>query len=119
MAGNSGKRARCFAVALPLLVLPARALSPAPEPVQASVAPSRAETQKILICRPDPALLVPQSPPDCVFGRADLEPRDPSQWTRLKIEYERQCYMQAEGTVGERLRRLQVASRCEGADEYG
>jgi hypothetical protein len=54
-----------------------------------------------------------------MFGRADLKPRDPSQWARLKIEYERQCYMQAERTVGERLRRLQVASRCEGADEYG
>ena len=55
------------------------------------------------------------SPPDCVFGRADLKTLDPDQWARLKVEYERQCYQRAEKTVRERLRQLQAASRCDAA----
>jgi hypothetical protein len=115
MARSSGRTARRLAVALPLLLLPACAPNPVPETAHAAVAPSHAEMQETLICQPDPALLVPSSPPDCVFGRADLKTLDPNQWARLKIEYERQCYVRAERAVRERLRLLQVASRCETA----
>jgi hypothetical protein len=65
------------------------------------------------ICRPEAALLSPQSPPDCVFRRGDLKTADPDLWAKLKIEYERQCYESAERQVRERLARLQAASRCE------
>jgi hypothetical protein len=67
---------------------------------------------EVRICRPDPALLVPQSAPDCVFRRPELKTVDPDQWARLKIEYERQCYRNAEKSVRDRLRRLQAANRC-------
>jgi len=113
MAPNSGQSARRWAFALPLLLLSACAPNSTPETAQAALAPSHAEMQETLVCRPDPALLVSPSPPDCVFGRADLKTLDPNQWARLKIEYERQCYQRAERTVRERLRLLQVASRCE------
>ena len=75
-------------------------------------ASARTETQETPICRPDPALLAPQSAPDCKFGRAALKTLDPDQWARLKLEYERQCYQHAEKVVRERFRLLQAASRC-------
>jgi hypothetical protein len=86
MARNSGKTARRLEVALPLLALSACAPTPAPETAQAAVAPSRAEVQESLICRADPALLVPPSPPDCVFGRPDLKTLDPNQWAHFAFE---------------------------------
>jgi hypothetical protein len=77
------------------------------------MAPPRAEAQQTHVCRPDPALLAPSSPPDCAFGRPDLKTLDPDEWARLKIEYERQCYQRAEKVARERLRLLQAASRCD------
>lgn len=65
------------------------------------------------LCRPDRALLVAPHAPDCGFGRSDLKTLDPEQWARLKVEYERKCYQNAEKTVRERLRLLQAANRCE------
>jgi hypothetical protein len=107
---------RYRASVLPLLaaVLSVPALSgcaqnSAPDTAQASF-PMQTEAR---ICRPDPALLVPQSAPDCVFRRPELKTLDPEQWARLKIEYERQCYQSAEKLVRDRLRRLQAANRCE------
>jgi hypothetical protein len=113
MARISARAARCVAVALPPLLLAACAPNPAPETAQAAMAPARAEGQQAPVCRPDSALLAPQSPPDCVFGRPDLMTLDPDQWARLKVESERQCYQRAESAVRERLRLLQAASRCE------
>jgi hypothetical protein len=98
-------------VILGAILLSACAQSSAPDPVntaQAAIRPADAP-----ICRPDPALLAPQSEPDCVFRRAELKTIDPEQWARLKIEYERQCYQKAERTVRERLNRLRGANRCE------
>jgi len=69
-----------------LLALAGCAQSSAPEPIQ------NASTEDAFACKPEPALLVPQSAPDCVFRRAELKTIDPDQWARLKIEYERQCY---------------------------
>lgn len=113
MARISARKARSMAVALPPLLLAACAPSSVQETAQAAMAPPRAEARQAPVCRPDSALLVPQSPPDCAFGRADLKTLDPDQWARLKVESERQCYQRAERTVRERLRLLQAAIRCE------
>jgi hypothetical protein len=65
------------------------------------------------IRRPDPALLSPQPAPDCEFKRSDLKTVDPDEWARLKVEYERQCYQDAEKAARERLVLLQASSTCE------
>ena len=63
--------------------------------------------------RPDPVLLAPQPAPDCEFKRSDLKTVDPDEWARLKVEYERQCYQDAEKAARERLVLLQASSTCE------
>ena len=100
-----------LATSLGAMLLSACAQSSAPDPVNPAQAAMRQADASI--CRPDPALLAPQSEPYCVFRRAELKTIDPEQWARLKIEYERQCYQKAERTVRERLNRLQGANRCE------
>ena len=65
------------------------------------------------IRRPDPALLSAQPAPDCEFKRSDLKTVDPDEWARLKVEYERQCYLDAEKAARERLTLLQTSSTCE------
>ena len=65
------------------------------------------------IRRPDAALLVPQPAPDCEFKRSDLKTVDPDEWARLKVEYERQCFQDAERTARERLVLLQTSNFCE------
>ena len=65
------------------------------------------------IIRPDPALLAPQPAPDCEFKRSDRKTVDPEEWARLKVEYERQCYQDAEKASRERLVLLQSSSLCE------
>jgi hypothetical protein len=65
------------------------------------------------IRRPDTALLAPQPAPDCEFKRSDLKTVDPDEWARLKVEYERQCYQDAEKAARERLVLLQASSLCE------
>jgi hypothetical protein len=65
------------------------------------------------IRRPDPALLSPQPAPDCELKRSDLRTADPDEWARLKAEYERQCYQNAEKAARERLALLQASSTCE------
>src|SRR6201995_5647723 len=84
--------------------------SPPNPPPAATTPQAHAETQ---LCRPEAALLLPQSAPDCVFRRGDLKTADPDLWAKLKIEYERQCYQAAEKRVRGQLARLQAASRCE------
>ena len=65
------------------------------------------------IRRPDLALLTPQPAPDCEFKRSDLKTVDPDEWARLKVEYERQCYLDAEIAARDRLALLQASSTCE------
>jgi hypothetical protein len=65
------------------------------------------------IRRPDPALLSPQPAPDCELKRSDLSTVDPAEWARLKVDYERQCYQNAEKAARERLVLLQASSTCE------
>jgi hypothetical protein len=107
---KAARIARRLAVALPVLAaLSACAPGSSPETAQTS---ARAEMQQSPVCRPDSALLAPPTAPDCAFGRHELKTLDPDRWARLKIEYERRCYQQAEKGVRERLRLLQAASRC-------
>lgn len=68
---------------------------------------------ELRIRKPDPALLSLQPAPDCEFKRTDVKAVDPEAWARLKAEYERQCYLDAEKAARERLGRLQAASTCE------
>jgi len=76
----------------------------------------RSEVQQhseLRIRRPDPALLAPQPTPNCEFKRADIKAVDADEWARLKIEYERQCYQDAEKSARERLSQLQGSAICE------
>jgi hypothetical protein len=81
------------------------------DPVHA-VAPAEVHSQ-LRIHRPNRALLAPQPAPDCEFKRSDLKTVDPDQWARLKLDYERQCYQDAEKMARDRLRLLQASSRCQ------
>ena len=65
------------------------------------------------IRRPDATLLSPQPAPDCEFNGSDLKTVDPVEWARLKTEYERQCYQDAEKAARDRLALLQTSSTCE------
>jgi hypothetical protein len=99
-----------------------REVSPAlhegkPSPVRAPVRPRRyAEPYRYAepkIRRPELALLSPQPAPDCEFKRSDLKTVDPVEWSRLRVEYERQCYLDAEKTARDRLALLQASATCE------
>jgi hypothetical protein len=68
---------------------------------------------ELRVHRPEPALLAPQPAPNCEFKRADVKAVDPNEWARLKAEYERQCYLDAEKAARDRLDRLQASSLCE------
>lgn len=72
--------------------------------------PARRQAE-LRIRRPDPALLEPQLAPSCEYKRADIKAVDPDEWARLKTEYERQCYQDAERAARERLSQLQDAVR--------
>ena len=80
-------------------------------PVRAPVRTRRYSEPKIR--RPALALLSPQPAPDCELKQSDLRTVDPDEWARLKVEYERQCYQNAEKAARERLALLQASSTCE------
>jgi hypothetical protein len=85
-------------------------------PVRAAARTPRYSVQsysKPLIRRPDAALLAALPAPDCEFNRSDIRAVDPNEWARLKLEYERQCYQDAEKAARERLSQLQASSTCE------
>jgi len=67
---------------------------------------------ELRIHRPDPALLASQPAPNCEFKRTDFKVVDPDEWARLKIDYERQCYQNAEKIARDRLGLLQASSTC-------
>jgi hypothetical protein len=79
------------------------------EPNHSGLAAPRSDSQ---MCHIDRALLVPAHAPDCGFGQSALKTLDPEQWAHLKIEFEKKCYQHAEKVIRDRLRQLQVASRC-------
>jgi hypothetical protein len=110
MSDHPATISRSLAAVLLLLALCACTPASAPETAQAGIAPGGPERS---ICRMNPALLAPQSAPDCKFGRPELKTVDPDEWARLSVDFERRCYQQAERTVRERLRLLQASARCE------
>jgi hypothetical protein len=58
--------------------------------------------------RPDQSLLEPQPPPDCAF-KGPLSNPPTAEETRMKLDYEQQCYRQSEMIVRTRLEQLQKA----------
>ncbi len=92
------------------------ARDPAQREVKADPVPAATPARgypEVRIHRPARALLVSQPAPDCEFRGADRNTVDPDEFTRLKLDYERQCYQRAEKVARERLRQLQASSRCE------
>jgi hypothetical protein len=82
-------------------------------PLHARINAKTQQQTELHVRRPDPALLAPQPAPNCEFKRADVKAVDPDQWARLKAEYERQCYQDAEKAARDRLGQLQATSLCE------
>ena len=72
-----------------------------------------AENAEARACLPDPALLKPQPAPDCEFGPSHRSPLDAEQWSRLKLEFERNRYRNAEKAARETLRKPLAVKRCE------
>jgi hypothetical protein len=87
--------------------------TPVRSPSRARAYPEIRQYAELRVRRPDPALLASQPAPDCEFKRADLKVVDPEEWARLKTEYERQCYQDAERAARDRLSQLQASSSCE------
>ena len=82
-------------------------------PLRVRVHAKERQHVELRVRRPDPALLAPQPAPNCEFKRADISAVDPDEWARLKTEYERQCYQDAEKVARDRLSQLQASSACE------
>jgi hypothetical protein len=61
------------------------------------------------IPEPDPALLEPIAPPDCAFRGTISNPATVEQ-IHVQLDYEAQCYRQAEAIVRARLGQLQDAA---------
>lgn len=61
----------------------------------------------------DPSLLAEQPAPDCEYARTGDTAVDPGEWTRLKLDYEKQCYKAAEEISRKRLHLLQQANRAD------
>jgi hypothetical protein len=78
------------------------AVTKPPVPKRVARTPARA--------RPDPALLAQPGTPDCGFNGTFSIPPTPEE-TRQKLDYEAQCYRQAEALVRARLEALQEAVR--------
>jgi hypothetical protein len=92
---------------------PVRAV-PRPHKVSVPVRYSEpVRTSEPRIHRPDPELLDSQPTPNCEFKRPELTPVDSEEWARLKLEYERSCYRDAEKVARERLSQLQKNAGCE------
>jgi hypothetical protein len=55
---------------------------------------------------PDRSMLEPQPEPDCTF-RGPLSSPATAEEMRMKLDYEQQCYRQAESITRDRLKQLQ------------
>jgi hypothetical protein len=107
--GAAIRSATVLAAIASIIALAGCAASSSPAPANADPA----ESAEARACLPDPALLRPQGAPDCEFGRSHRTTLDAEQWSRLKLEFERNCYRNAEKATRETMRKLQAASRCE------
>ena len=57
-------------------------------------------------------LVRPPSAPDCELAGPEPDTVDADLWARLKLDYERHCYKQAEMLARKRLRQLLASGRC-------
>jgi len=58
------------------------------------------------------AQVAPQPAPHCELVVPASNTVDAELWVRLKLDYERHCYQQAEMLVRKRLQRLLTSGRC-------
>ncbi len=58
------------------------------------------------------ALLASRSAPNCELAGPEPDTIDADLWARLKLDYERHCYKQAEMLARKRLRQLLVSGQC-------
>jgi hypothetical protein len=58
------------------------------------------------------ALVAAQSAPNCELAGPKSDTMDADLWARLKLDYERQCYKQAELLARKRLRHLLASGQC-------
>jgi hypothetical protein len=81
------------------------------DPKLVSSEPSAPEHRRLgpAVHRSDRALLAPQRAPDCEFKGPERDAADVDLLARLKLDYERHCYQQAEMVVRNRLRLLQAS----------
>ena len=56
--------------------------------------------------------VAPQPAPHCELAVPASNTVDAELWARLKLDYERHCYQQAEKLVRKRLQRLLTSGRC-------
>lgn len=58
------------------------------------------------------ALLATRSAPNCELAGSEPDTIDADLWARLKLDYERHCYKQAEMLARKRLRELLASGQC-------
>jgi hypothetical protein len=58
------------------------------------------------------ALLASRSAPNCELAGPESDTIDADLWARLKLDYERHCYKQAEMLARKRLRQLLASGQC-------
>jgi hypothetical protein len=63
-------------------------------------------------------LVVPKSAPNCELAGPEPDTVDADLWARLKPDYERLCYKQAEMLARKRLRQLLAWGRCGGSESF-
>ena len=63
-------------------------------------------------------LVEPKSAPNCELAGPEPDTVDPDLWARLKLDYERLCYKQAEMLARKRLRQLLALGRCGGSESF-
>jgi hypothetical protein len=57
-------------------------------------------------------VVAPQPAPDCELPEPQPDSVDADLWARLKLDYERHCYKQAEILARKRLQRLLASGKC-------
>ena len=60
-------------------------------------------------------LLASRAAPNCEFAGPEPDTIDADLWARLKLDYERHCYKQAEMLARKRLRQLLASDQCRDA----
>jgi len=62
--------------------------------------------------RANRTIIAHQPAPDCEFKGPEPDTVDAEQWARLKLDYERHCYQQAEMLARKRLEQLLASGKC-------